>query len=424
MSHDPTGSLADITQPGERPFVIDFICQSSMGRSEGGMETWAYQFVPGLLRSYPTARVRLYGLLQDGRTDPTDEFLNAVAPHQGRFSTRFFRAARGRVPLMVSMIRQFRREKDAPLALPADISIAAGSVVELLAVLSSRRARRTFKIAWLRTMWVDQKSYRIPSFLMGLVRWLELQALQRADLVLCNGDDIAARYGERGLKVHVVKNAVDTERWAAPPPAIRRPLRIAYVGRFAVDKGAPQFVDLAGRLASQPDAADFRFEAFGHLGDEAMISAAAERGELHWHGAVPNAELPAALSEIDVCVALTFSALKAGGGGTSNAMMEQLASGRITLAWDNAIFRQWLHTDNAYLVPQGDLDGLIEALRAIVADPIEARRRAINGTSTVANCGVGAMMRRFDTVVRAAFIAAGRAVPEPFTLYLPESTIS
>ena len=409
---DPAGFRSTSGGAGDKPLVIDFICHSSMGRSEGGMETWAYQFVPGLLASYPDVRVRLYGQLHGGRPDPTEEFMTAVAPHQDRFSAHFFRTERGRLPLMVAMIRQFRQlKKDVRIA-PADISIAAGSVVEMLVVLGSRSARRSYKISWLRTLWVDQKTYRIPRLLRAFARRLELLALHRADLVLCNGDDIAARYAERGLTVHVVKNAVELGRWAAPPPALAPPIRVAYVGRFAIEKGVREFVELARRFTSEEDAARVRFEAFGHLGEEAMIAAAAQRQEIVWHGAVPNSDLPLALRDVDVCVALTFSSLTAGGGGTSNAMMEQLASGRVMLAWDNAIFRQWLHQDNAYLVPQGDVDGLEAALRSIADDPEEARRRATNGVATVVDYGVDAMMRRFDATVRPALLAAGLTLSE------------
>lgn len=123
-----------------------------------------------------------------------------------------------------------------------------------------------------------------------------------------------------------------------------------------------------------------------------------------------NAALPGILPSIDVCVALTRSD---GGGGTSNAMLEQMAAGRVMLAWDNVIFRQWLHHENAFLAPQGDVDGLEACLAAISRDRAEALRRAGNGPVSVADHGVDTMMRKFDETVRSAL---GRRQPDPSAL--------
>lgn len=385
----------------EGPTLIDFVCQSSMGQSDGGLETWAFQFIPGLLRLYPKATVRFYGALPVDHDDPRPALRVAAGKAADRLALTFFPVIPGMLPQITSMIRQFvaskRQEREVP-----SIVITAGTFLELIMVRMSRPTRRAFKVVWLRTIWVDQKTYRIPRFLRPLARWIEARILSGADLILANGSDIAERYGHFGLNVQVIPNAVDTRRWRAAPPSLTEPIRVAFVGRLAVDKGIVQFVDLARRVAAGPARNSFRFEVYGHMAEEALVRAAAEENVLSWQGAVENSLLPQVLAGVDVCVALTFSDPDRGGGGTSNAMMEQVASGRIMLAWDNPIFRQWLTEDNAYLADQGDVGGLMACLEEIQNNRPEALRRAANGREKMADFGIDAMMARFDQTLHEA----------------------
>jgi glycosyltransferase involved in cell wall biosynthesis len=59
-----------------------------------------------------------------------------------------------------------------------------------------------------------------------------------------------------------------------------------------------------------------------------------------------------------------------------------MASGRVILAWRPEIYQQLLDDTNAWLIQQGDVDGLEQALREILAQPDEARRRAAAGQKT------------------------------------------
>ncbi|MDP3674456.1 MAG: glycosyltransferase family 4 protein [Novosphingobium sp.] len=406
--------MAKIGNPGAGRPLVDFVCQSSMGPSEGGLETWAYQFLPGLLQLYPDARLRFYGALPESRENPGSIMKQAAGADHLRIKPEFFPITPGKVPQIVSMIRQFLARKRGSAVTAPDIVITAGTFLELIMVQLSPATRRAFKVAWLRTIWVDQKTYRIPAFLRDTVRGIEARILRGADLVLANGSDIAERYGDYGVAVQVIHNAVDTDRWRAPPPALGDPIRVAFVGRLAIDKGIVAFIELARVVRGGPLRDRVSFEVYGHLGEEALVAAAKVEGVVAWSGAVDNAALPRVLSGIDVCAALTYSDQERGGGGTSNAMMEQLAAGRILLAWDNPIFRQWLNTDNAYLARQGDVAGLAACLGAILADRDEALRRAENGRNMMAEFGIAAMMTKFDRVLRAGLAdrGLGKILPE------------
>lgn len=387
--------------------IVDFVCQANLGRSDGGQETWAYQFIPALLERHPDVILRIYGQRLEGKPDSRGELRAAVGKCETRLETRFFPAKRTPWPLIFSMIRQFTGWKRREERATADVTIAVGSVVELLMLLLSGPARRSFKIVWLRTIFVDQKASRIPAALRPFARWLEVRLLLRADLLIGNGDDIAAYYESRGLKVNVIKNAVDVEEWRMPPPRLGRPIEVAYVGRLAPEKGILEFLDLARRTKSSPAAADFEFHVIGALGYEQLARESAARGEIVWHGMLSREELPRLLRTVDVCVAFTFASAERGGGGTSNAMMEQLAAGRVLLAWDNVIFRQWLDETNAFLVPQGNLEGALAALRGIAADHDGALQRAAAGTAAVKQFDVAAMMSRFDALLGSALDGRG-----------------
>ena len=126
------------------------------------------------------------------------------------------------------------------------------------------------------------------------------------------------------------------------------------------------------------------------------MAEAAKQGIVDWHGPIPNDTLPTRLADFDVCVAFTRSSEIQGGGGTSNAMMEQMAAGRIMLAWNNAIFRQWLNAENGYMVPQDDVEAAYRCLADILHNKTEALRRAAAGPQTLRPFSIEAMVDKFD----------------------------
>lgn len=392
--------------------IIDFVCQANLGRSDGGQETWAYQFIPALLQRNPEVRLRVYGQRPDGRPDNRAELMNAAGEGAKRLSLTFFPARPSRFPLMLQMFTHFRKHKAQERLIPADVALGVGSVMELLYILVTRPPRKTLKIIWLRGLWFDSKAYRVPRFLHGFARALEIEVLRRADLVLANGDDIANYYRPHGLDVKVIKNAVDAGEWRMPRPAFKVPVQVAYLGRLSPEKGIFHFLQVAERAQRQYPS-KFCFHVIGDGYHREQVKQAAQSEVVMWHGAVNRRDLPGLLRQIDVCVAFTYASQASGGGGTSNAMMEQLAAGRLILAWDNAIFRQWLDERSSYLIPQGDVDAALKALGDIVREPDEAARRARVGEDTIAGFDVSAMMDRFEQVLKTALVAR-RSRPNEF----------
>jgi glycosyltransferase involved in cell wall biosynthesis len=107
---------------------------------------------------------------------------------------------------------------------------------------------------------------------------------------------------------------------------------------------------------------------------------------------------------MQVCAALTFvhgrDRHESGGAGVSNALLEQMAAGRIMLCWDNEAFRQVLSDDSAYFVRQGDVGALLDALLAIIGNPVAAHARAQRAAEIAANYGLERHMDLFDEAAR------------------------
>jgi glycosyltransferase involved in cell wall biosynthesis len=350
---------------------------SNFGLADGGRETWARNFIPRLLDRYPELRLRILGLRVEGEPDNRATVLSSVPEaDRDRLSIDFVSAKKGRGPNALAFWRGLPRVTGDDSS-PAFV-LAVGSWVEVLAVLLSRGFRSSGKLVWLRSIFADEKAHRYPRFLRPLLERIEDAVLRRADIIIANGEDTAAHYRKRGFTVHVIPNGVDIDRWRMKPPAIETPVKVAYVGRLAGAKGIDDVVG-AARAAKQRGLDWLAFHVIGGPRLPSVDQAHSE-GWLDYHGAVSNEWMPQALSEMHICVALTYVRGEgddfSGGGGVSNALLEQMASGRIIVAWDNAAFRQVLDEQSAFLVPQGDRRALLDALIQIHEDPRAAEERS------------------------------------------------
>jgi glycosyltransferase involved in cell wall biosynthesis len=381
--------------------TADFVMASNFGRTAGGRETWAYGFLPQLLAYQPELDLRVHGMRTEDHADTTGDLFAATEPaHHDRLKPVFHRAQRGLLPVFASMIRGLRSWMAGSDVAPPDWSLAAGCVNEQILVLATPKLRRSFRIVWLRTILLDQRIERIPQFLMPLARRVEAWLIGRSQLIIANGDDIAAYYARYGLKVEVIRNGIDARRWRRDAPALKGPLRVAFIGRLVPTKGIKEFLAAADLLKSSEGPSGFEFHVVGDGPYEDEVRAAADRGIIKFHGPVHNDELPALLVDFDVCVAFTFVSPTQGGGGTSNALLEQMAAARVIVGWNNAIFRQVLDQSNAWLVPQGDAAAVATALRDIAAHPEEARKRAQAAQRFVGRFSLEAQLEKFLALLR------------------------
>jgi glycosyltransferase involved in cell wall biosynthesis len=353
---------------------IALVMISNFGPGDGGRETWAYNFIPRLLECWPEAKLDVVGLRREGQPDNTALVEKLIG---SRGSVTFVESRRKRFPVL-SMLSAARGL--LPASAP-DLVISVGSAMEQLVTLLSLSLRQAKRILWLRTILTHERAHQLPKWMAGIVSKMEALLLRSAHLLIANGEDTAAYYRQRGLDVSVIPNGVDTSRWRASPPKLKRPLRVLFAGRTVAVKGFPEFLEVAQRMGGP----EFEFHVVGDFAGKGVIG----------HGALPNEQLPSIVGEMDVCVALTRQSAQGGGGGVSNALLEQMASGRVIIAWRNSIFTQVLDDSNAYLVPQGDVDAAAEALRSIASDPDEARRRARQAALDASRYSFDAHMAKF-----------------------------
>lgn len=380
--------MPDRDHSDERPFDVALVMLSNFGLADGGRETWAYNFIPRLIARHPQLRLSIFGLRVDGEPD-NSALIEELAAQNDSLGLDFTPAPANRVPNAFYFWEGLHKVRKR-----FRFVLAVGSFIELIGVLLSPGLRKAQKIAWLRTIFVEEKAHRLPRPLRRLVLAIERFILRKADLIIANGDDTANFYRRLGLQVAVNRNAIDFDRWRADPVRIDAgPLNVAFIGRLAPVKGIREFVALA-KSWDEPSAV--QFHVIGSGPEEPAVREAAEAGKLLFHGALPNKELPAVLKAMDACVALTFKSASGGTAGVSNALLEQMASGRAIIAWRNEIFEQILDDSSAILVEQGSVAGLVKAVSNLLEKPEHARSIAGRAQKIAQEHSFDAHMERFD----------------------------
>lgn len=363
-------------------YSLHVVLLSRLGPNDGGTETWLYNFLPRLVMRDENLFVKVFGISDEGAEPvascPQSIFSSAIAP---RFVLSQFPVYKRRYPVFFQMWRRLWSYTWSKGFKPPDFVMGVG-IFELVMILTGRYSGSK-KILWLRGIFLHEKARRFPPCLRPFLGWAVTFMLRRVDMLLANGEDIADHYRRQGLKVRVIENGVDFERWRCDKPRIVAPLHVAFVGRLTEVKGIEEFLAVVRAVKSGPNADQYVFHVVG-IGPYACSPKFTEsRNLFEYHGAVSNASLPMLLARFDICVALTLSSENLGGGGTSNALLEQMAAGRVIIAWDNPIFRQVINDESGYLVPQGDVEGIVHVLDEILVDGSRASAKALNAMEEV-----------------------------------------
>ena len=338
---------------------LNIIMLSNFDKNAGGRETWLYNFLPELLKDDNINKINLFGhrLSTDSNNSKNILSLDFNINRKQRLFPNIIKVKSSRFPRALSMFLGLKKQKDI-VSSSKDITLAVG-VFETLMMLYIYPFKKTKKVVWLRSIFSHEKAYAIPSYLQNLFLWVEIKILKKADILICNGEDIKAFYKENGLMVNVIKNGVDVSKWNINIPKLKDPIQIAYIGRLSQVKGIESYLKLINKVKKSSIANKFNFNVVGNNGVyKDQVKNLENKKWLINYGLMSYDNLPQFLSTVDICVALTFASNSGGGGGTSNAMLEQMAASRIIIAWNNIIFNQYLNDENAYLVEQFSVDGL------------------------------------------------------------------
>lgn len=386
--------------------TIDLIMLSKFGKNDGGRETWAYNFLPILVEHVSKINVFAYRELRD--EDNSSLLLKIDTKDKQRVNPLILVGKKNRFPKFFSMffhLKLFLRKFNKP---SPDYVIAMG-IFELILMLTNKRFKNSFKIVWLRGIFLNEKSSKIPTFLVYFAEKFEKYLLKKADLLLANGDDIKSYYDKYNLDITVIKNGVDITKWEIPSFTQSNIMKIAYIGRLSKVKGIESFLELVEKIKTSSNSNNFEFHIAGDANEYiSNVTKFTNNNWITYHGNIENDKLPIFLKDIHICVALTFSSLfngstgdnkVLGGGGTSNALLEQMAASKIILAWDNAHFRQILDDDSAYLVEQYAVSDLYQALLEIYSNQDEAIKRGINANKIIQPYTIEAQVEKFKKVI-------------------------
>jgi glycosyltransferase involved in cell wall biosynthesis len=220
-------------------------------------------------------------------------------------------------------------------------------------------------------------------------------------------------------RVSLVYHGIDLDRFAPPvgAPSLRDggdagdPVVLVTVGRAVAKKGHDVLIDALGRL---PAALNWRWVHIGGGALRGKLKARARAAGLGdrvtWRGALPQAEVLAALRQADLFVLANRVAGDGDRDGLPNVLLEAQSQGLACVASDAAAVPELIADGaNGLLVPPDDPAALAGALESLIADP--ARRRAMG------EAGRRIVTERFDCkdgIGRlAALFAADGLAPVP-----------
>jgi glycosyltransferase involved in cell wall biosynthesis len=211
-----------------------------------------------------------------------------------------------------------------------------------------------------------------------IYEWLQRRAFRRFDAVVAVSAPLAASLAEGGVqraRVHLVRNAWDgasarleREEARAALGILPGEVVVGWVGRASREKGLDVLIDAVPALADL----DLRFSVIGDGREvEACRTRAAAIGaadRIRWHGALADAGR--------LFGAFDVFALSSRTEGTPMVLFEAAASGVPIVAARVGGVPDVFGADQAWLVQPDDPAALASAIRAAIAEPEEAARRA------------------------------------------------
>lgn len=378
---------------------ISFVMMSRFGSKDGGRETWANTFLPEL-EKIPTIDLSVYGY-QNHKGDPNNKCFTSKLKKERSFKALIIKP--GISPIFLKFISSFPIFYNRVTSKKPDIIVAMG-LFELISILLTPALKDVKRVVFLRSIFLNEKGDRIPFFLKKLSEVLERYLLNKVDIVLANGKDIIAHYERKyAIDVKFISNSVESEKWNMPLPELSpKKIKIAYVGRLSKVKGIEDFFKLIEYVNVQGLSEHYHFHLAGDSSAyKQQLNYFEKYGNVTYHGQINSEDIYNLLKEVDVCVALTYASSSLGGGGTSNALLEQMAAGKVILSWDNQIFQQILNADNAYLCQQYSINSLFKELESIRCDVARARMKAESARLFVAELTLAKQTTRFlDYVIK------------------------
>ena len=353
---------------------IDIVMISKLGNGDGGRETWLKNF---LLETSRKNIDCVFNLLTLRKAE--DNVLQCLGDNNMLGAQLEFDTKSKFLPTSLAFFIKFifsllLKKK------PADFVIGVGGLAEAMAIVMCY-FWPTFKgkrILWLRTIYTKEKGYRLNKFSQKILLALEIFIIKKFfTVVIANGEDTAQFYRAHGIECTVINNAVNLNVWTNLQKSPAPRFRVAFVGRLSAVKGIEAFLESIEIFTRKNPYHEIEFHVVGAGPFEDQVQSLQRRGLLQYHGMLANNLIPEFLTNTDCCVALTYLKDFMGGGGVSNALIEQMAAEQVIIAWNNDIFNKVLTHKTAYLVEQDDIEGLANSYTAILNNIETAQVKAV-----------------------------------------------
>jgi glycosyltransferase involved in cell wall biosynthesis len=392
-----TPEAPDIGKVDSGITCFDIVMVSDLGAAAGGRETWLAQFL-----SHAREQRRSWSFRVICRKTAQESVLKEMlGKNEGLLSLVELSASKSFIPITMKYIFEIIRFRLRDTR-RSDYVIAVGGFSEALAtVLAYPLWSPKRRIIWLRSIYTKEKAREISVFTLRAIAYCYDLLLRFAFFHrIANGFDTAAFYAQKGYECSVIENGVDLDRYKA----IERNdgvFRIAFVGRLADVKGIGHFVEAAYLLEAQSTEVNFSMHVAGSGPSEPVVREAESRlSKFHYHGPIDNKDMPAFLSSMDCCVALTFVTPDWGGAGVSNALLEQMASEKIIIAWRNAVFSSILTSNECWFVEQGSAKDLADTMVRAMLHQVDSRARGQRARARAEQYSMNAHVRRFAEFVQ------------------------
>lgn len=216
--------------------------------------------------------------------------------------------------------------------------------------------------------------FNLGYWMKPLDRWLGRLHSQLADATIANceacRESVIADEWAKPESVQVVENGVELERYAEIPllDGAAPPVRVGMTANLRPVKEPRLFIEAARRVAAEHPDAEFHLAGEGELRPalEQMIRDFDLQQSVFLHGRIDD--VPGFLAGIDLAVLCSRSE------GSSNAILEYMASGRAVVATAVGGTRQLIEDGvHGLLTPAGDATRLAGAISSLMRNPAQAR---------------------------------------------------
>jgi len=288
-----------------------------------------------------------------------------------------------------------------------DIILVIGTRMELLPsiLLKIKFKEQIVLVPWIRSITVGETISQRNYVFGQIVKILESICFILADYAICNGTDTFEYYSNTykrlNGKLAIIENAVNIEdyKFCNEEVCASKPLKIAYIGRFASAKGFEQLINAVNIYYDQiqeEKAESIEFHVWGHGNLESIIPE-----YIINHGVLARKDVPLALRDCD-CVVLLNKSTNNEAAGVSHSLLEAMAAGKIIIAWDNKVHNRIINNDSAFLIEEGNISELANLFIKLANEEIPAKilvSKGIKAREKVMDFDISNHISKFENLV-------------------------